>query len=57
MLDRLPRPAAMATYKVTLVNANEGLNRTITAPMTSRSSMRRRIRTSICPSKVAYEHN
>jgi len=57
MLDRLTRPAAMATYKVTLVNANEGLNRTITAPMTSRSSMRRRIRTSICPSKVAYEHN
>jgi ferredoxin len=28
-LDPLPRPAAMATYKVTLVNANEGLNRTI----------------------------
>jgi ferredoxin len=28
-MDHLARPAAMATYKVTLVNANEGLNRTI----------------------------
>ncbi len=28
-LDLLALPAAMATYKVTLVNANEGLNSTI----------------------------